>query len=57
MTEAARMPQIDFAEVGPRVGERFPDIVLPDQSGQLIDLHRVRGSGRALVVFYRSASW
>ena len=48
---------IDFERVGPRLGERFPDVVLPDQSGLPIDLHRHRGDRRALVVFIRSADW
>jgi peroxiredoxin len=39
------------------VGEHFPDVVLPDQRGVVTDLHVVRGNRRALVVFYRSASW
>jgi peroxiredoxin len=43
--------------MGPRVGERFPDVVLPDQHGQLVDLHKTRAGGKGLVVFYRSASW
>ena len=52
-----QLPHVDFGSVGPQVGERFPDVQLPDQSGQLVDLHRQRGSRRALIVFYRSADW
>ena len=48
---------IDFRRIGPTVGERFPDVLLPDQHGQAVDLHQARGTRRALVVFYRSASW
>lgn len=48
---------IDFTAVGPRVGERFPDISLPDQHGTTIDLHEHRAGRRALVVFHRSADW
>jgi peroxiredoxin len=48
---------IDFRGIGPTVGERFPDVLLPDQHGQAVDLHQTRGTRRALVVFYRSASW
>jgi peroxiredoxin len=48
---------IDFTTIGPAVGERFPDVVLPDQHGQRIDLHQARNGRRALVVFYRSAGW
>lgn len=41
----------------PKVGERFPDVSLPDQSGKTVDLQAARGSRRALVIFYRSARW
>jgi peroxiredoxin len=51
------LPPVDFTNIGPREGERFPDVRLPNQHGEPIDLHRARGSRRALVVFYRSASW
>jgi hypothetical protein len=47
----------DYTQIGPRIGESFPNVVLPDQSGRPIDLHRVRRGRRAIVVFYRSASW
>jgi hypothetical protein len=57
MEGATRLPEIDFAEIGPRVGERFPDVVLPDHLGRAIDLHQVRAGRRALVVFFRSAGW
>jgi hypothetical protein len=50
-------PSTDFTLVGPPVGARFPDMVLPDQSGTLVDLHAARGMRRALIVFYRSARW
>src|SRR2546427_718571 len=42
MTELA-MPQVDFSKIGPGVGDRFPDIRLPDQHGQTVDLHGARG--------------
>jgi peroxiredoxin len=48
---------IDFRDIGPAVGEYFPDITLPDQHGTIARLHQVRGDRRALVVFHRSASW
>ena len=51
------LPYVDFERVGPRVGERFPDVKLPDQHGREIDLHATRRGRRALVVVYRSASW
>ena len=47
----------DFDRMGPRVGERFPNVVLPDQHGQPIDLHKTRAGRKGLVVFYRSAGW
>jgi Redoxin len=47
----------DFDRMGPRVGDRFPDLVLPDQHGQPVDLHHARAGHKALVVFYRSAGW
>jgi hypothetical protein len=57
MTTPARFPAPDFSTIGPPAGERFPDVVLPDQHGRLIDLHAERGSRRALIVFHRSARW
>lgn len=47
----------DFATIGPRVGEPFPHLVLPDQTGAPVDLHAARAGRRALVVFHRSAEW
>ena len=37
------IPTLEEDHIGPRVGERFPDLVLPDQSGADIDLHEHRG--------------
>jgi peroxiredoxin len=51
------LPQIDFSTVGPALGERFPDVVLPDQHGTPVDLHAARDGRRALVLFHRSADW
>jgi peroxiredoxin len=39
------------------MGQRFPDIILPDQMGRMVDLHGARTGRRALLVFYRSADW
>lgn len=47
----------DFHTIGPREGERLPDIRLPDQSGAAVDLHAARKDRKALVVFHRSAEW
>ena len=54
---APTMPTVDFSRVGPAVGERFPDIRLPDQHGQMVHLHAARSGRPALVLFYRSARW
>ena len=51
------MPVVDFERVGPPVGERLPDIVLRDQRGEMVDLHRRRGRRRAVLVVFRSAHW
>ncbi|HBP15628.1 MAG TPA: hypothetical protein DD457_10500 [Gammaproteobacteria bacterium] len=42
---------------GPEVGERLPDFKLPNAHGDLIDFHRSRANGKAVVVFFRSAVW
>jgi len=47
----------DLGDKGPNVGERFPDLRLPDQHGAPVGLHEARRGRRALVVFYRSARW
>ena len=47
----------DFTCIGPAEGQPFPGIILPDQTGRVVDLHRARAGRRALVVFYRSADW
>jgi peroxiredoxin len=55
-----REPSSDDSQLdqkGPGIGERFPDITLPDQTGAPIRLQQARGDRRALVVFYRSARW
>jgi peroxiredoxin len=51
------LPRLDFDRTGPAVGTRFPDLVLPDQSGSAVDLHAARAGRKALVMFHRSASW
>lgn len=50
-------PPRDFRTIGPKEGEPFPDVLLPDQTGALVDLHAARAGRPALVVFYRSAEW
>ena len=54
---ASGLNQVDFETVGPQVGERFPDVVLPDQHGNPIDLHAHRGDRQAIIAFHRSADW
>jgi len=51
------LPILDFSRIGPPLGERFPEVALPDQTGMLVDLHRARAGRRALVVVHRSARW
>lgn len=50
-------PPRDFTTIGPKEGQRFPDVRLSDQTGALVDLHEQRAGRPALVVFYRSAEW
>jgi peroxiredoxin len=57
VTPSTSLPYVDFERVGPRVGERFPDVRLPDQHGREVDLHAARHGRPALVVVYRSAAW
>jgi peroxiredoxin len=47
----------DYTQVGPAVGDVFPDFELPDANGKPVRLHGWRGGRKALVVFYRSAAW
>ncbi len=56
-TPPPSLPVLDFATIGPAVGTRFPDVVLPDQDGQMVDLHQERAGRRTLIDFYRSADW
>jgi hypothetical protein len=52
-----QLPDLDFTLVGPPIGERFPDVRLPDQSGEAVDLHDYRDGHRLLFVVHRSADW
>jgi len=51
------MSGAEYRDRGPRVGDAFPNIRLPDQSGQVVDLHERRGGRRAVVAFNRSVVW
>ena len=42
---------------GPEIGEPVPDFSLPDQFGNLVHYAAAKGSKKALILFYRSASW
>ncbi len=44
-------------ESGPDIGELLPDFTLPDQWGKAINFNVARAGNKALVLFYRSASW
>jgi hypothetical protein len=57
MSPTPTLAVLDFSTIGPRIGERFPDLKLPDQTGRLLDLHAERRVRRALIVVYRSARW
>jgi peroxiredoxin len=54
---APTMPKLDFSKIGPNIGDRFPDVRLPDRRGEIVDLQAARSGRPALVVFYRSARW
>jgi peroxiredoxin len=51
------MTEADYRDRGPKIGEMFPNVRLPDQRGEPLDLHQHRGHRRAVVVFNRSAVW
>ncbi len=48
---------MNFDLIGPAVGSEFPDLVLPDQNGELVDIASREAGRGAIVVFYRSADW
>ena len=56
-TYASLMAELDYRDRGPMVGTVFPDVRLPDQRGEMVDLHARRAGRRALVVLHRSAVW
>ena len=51
-----KQPPADFP-TGPDVGETIPAIALPDQSGNIVDVHANLGTAGAVIVFHRSAYW
>lgn len=42
---------------GPAIGDSFPAIVAPDQTGGVVDVELRRGSGPAVVIFSRATLW
>lgn len=50
-------PVDDDFPTGPSIGEPVPDFALPDPSGNMVRFSEARGEDRALILFYRSASW
>ena len=44
-------------EVGPKVGEKFPNIVLRDQNGVERHITELLGENGAVIDVYRSADW
>lgn len=46
-----------MAQIGPAVGDPFPDFELPDANGNPVAFHAWRKGRPALAVFYRSAAW
>jgi len=44
-------------ESGPGIGAVLPDFTLPDPWGKAVHFETARAGKKALVLFYRSASW
>lgn len=57
MSQEPKLQSVDFDGVGPNVGDRFPDVYLQDQHGDVIDLHADRAGRKAIVDVFRSADW
>jgi peroxiredoxin len=49
--------EVDYSQIGPALGDPFPDFELPDSEGRPVSFHSWRNGRRAIVVFYRSAVW
>lgn len=49
----ARLHEAEAGAGAPKVGDPFPDVLLPDQDGQLLDLARLRDGGPLVVAFLR----
>jgi len=48
-----RLGVLDRGEVGPKVGERMEEFILPDESGNLVSLSSLLRSGPAVINFNR----
>lgn len=57
LTRAVRRQPSEGFPTGPDVGCSVPAIVLPSQSGEVVDVHANLGAAGAVVVFHRSAFW
>ena len=53
---ARKEPDADFP-TGPDIGAALPEIQLPNQHGDIVDVAHNRGENGAIVVFHRSAYW
>jgi peroxiredoxin len=49
----ARLGVLDRGEVGPQVGERLPEFILPDEDGRLVSLSSLLRAGPAVISFNR----
>jgi peroxiredoxin len=50
---AARLDRVNFAARAPKVGERAPSFVLPNQRGQMVALVELLANGPVVLIFYR----
>jgi len=48
---------VDFANLGPAVGAKFPDFSASDQNGTARSLTSLLKKNGAVIVFFRSADW
>jgi len=48
---------VDFANLGPATGAKFPDFSAPDQNGTVRSLASLLKKNGAVIVFVRSADW
>lgn len=53
----ARANPVGWFPTGPAIGEILPAIRAPSHTGKVVDVHRERESGPAVVSFLRSVVW